>query len=187
MIAVRAVLLLGVVLLLGGCRGCTSSRPPIHLNPNMDHQPAYRPQAASAFFYDGAAMRTPVPGTVAREEPVAVDAAVTGRGADGEPVAALPVAVDAELIARGGERYGIYCAPCHGERADGKGMLYRRSQVTSADLLAEKTRTMPDGQLFETVTQGFGLMPGYRSQIPAHDRWAIVAYVRHLQQGGERR
>ena len=49
-----------------GCaRGCTSSRPPIHLNPSMDDQPKVRPQAASSFFYNGASMREPVPGTVA--------------------------------------------------------------------------------------------------------------------------
>ena len=48
-----------------GCaRGCTSSRPPIHLNPSMDDQPKVRPQTASTFFYDGASMRQPVPGTV---------------------------------------------------------------------------------------------------------------------------
>ena len=52
--------------LLGCARGCTSSRPPIHIVPNMDWQPKVKAQAESGFFYDGAAMRTPVPGTVAR-------------------------------------------------------------------------------------------------------------------------
>ena len=50
---------------LTGCaRGCTSSRPPIHLNPSMDDQPKVLTQTASTFFYDGASMRQPVPGTV---------------------------------------------------------------------------------------------------------------------------
>ncbi len=55
--------------LLGCARGCTSSRPPIHIVPNMDWQPKVKAQAESDFFYDGAAMRTPVPGTVARGQP----------------------------------------------------------------------------------------------------------------------
>ena len=60
------VLVLTSVVALSGCaRGCTSSRPPIHINPSMDDQPKVRPQTASNFFYDGASMRTPVPGTVA--------------------------------------------------------------------------------------------------------------------------
>ena len=63
---VLGALALTSVFALAGCaRGCTSSRPPIHLNPSMDDQPKVRPQAASTFFYNGASMREPVPGTVA--------------------------------------------------------------------------------------------------------------------------
>jgi mono/diheme cytochrome c family protein len=173
------------LLALGGCRGCTSSSPPIHLNPNMDVQPKVKPQSASAFFYDGSGMRTPVAGTVAREDPVALDAAVTGMGADGKPVASSPIEVTPELVARGRARFAIFCLPCHGERADGNGMLKQRAGVQSANLLEERIRQMPDGQIFDTVTNGFGLMPGYRYPIPAHDRWAIIAYVRQLEQGGK--
>jgi mono/diheme cytochrome c family protein len=128
-------------------------------------------------------MRSPVEGTVAREDPVAIDALVTGKGPDGEPVAASPVAVTPALLARGHDRFGIYCTPCHGERGDGKGMLNQRAGVKSADLHEERIRTMPDGQIFDTVTNGLGLMPGYRYPISAHDRWAIIAYVRQLQSG----
>ena len=59
-----ALALISAVGVTGCARGCTSSRPPIHLNPSMDDQPKVRPQAASSFFYNGAAMREPVPGTV---------------------------------------------------------------------------------------------------------------------------
>ena len=59
-------LLLAAVLVLAGCRGMTSSKPPIHPNPSMFNQPKARPQSESDFFYDGANMRAPVPGTVAR-------------------------------------------------------------------------------------------------------------------------
>jgi hypothetical protein len=31
------------------------------------------------------------------------------------------------------------------------------------------------------MTNGFGSMPDYASQIPPRDRWAIVAYIRALQ------
>jgi len=62
---------------LAGCRGMTSTKPPVHLNPSMDNQPKARAQSESDFFYDGASMRPPVPGTVARGELRAVGA-VTG-------------------------------------------------------------------------------------------------------------
>ena len=40
---------------------------------------------------------------------------------------------------------------------------------------------MPAGYIFEVITKGYGGMPDHASQIPAVDRWRIVAYVRALQ------
>jgi len=37
------------------------------------------------------------------------------------------------------------------------------------------------GYIFNVMTEGFGIMPDYASQIPARDRWCIVAYIRALQ------
>ena len=89
-------------LAVSGCaRGCTSSRPPIHLNPSMDDQPKVRPQTASTFFYNGASMRDPVPGTVAigglRED----GPFFTGKGANDQFVTTIPVTVDETLVERG--------------------------------------------------------------------------------------
>ena len=93
--------LVAVVALTGCARGCTSSRPPIHLNPSMDDQPKVLPQTASRFFYDGASMRQPVPGTIPigglkEDEPF-----FTGKGADGQFVATSPVTVNEALVERG--------------------------------------------------------------------------------------
>jgi len=40
---------------------------------------------------------------------------------------------------------------------------------------------MPAGYFFDVATNGFGVMPEYRSQVPPDDRWRIVAYIRALQ------
>ena len=63
-----ALLALAALTLTGCMRGCTSPRPPIHLNPNMDYQPRVNSQQESGFFYDGVAMREPIAGTIARGE-----------------------------------------------------------------------------------------------------------------------
>src|SRR5687768_10231466 len=89
-----ALALASVVALTGCARGCTSSRPPIHLNPSMDDQPKVRPQTASGFFYNGASMREPVPGTIPIGGLQEDGAFFTGKGADGQFVAAIPVTVD---------------------------------------------------------------------------------------------
>jgi mono/diheme cytochrome c family protein len=182
----RASRLLGVialtsVVILAGCaRGCTSSRPPIHLNPSMDDQPKVRPQAASTFFYNGASMREPVPGTVPIGGLKEDTAFFTGKGADGQFVAAIPHPVDEAVLERGRQRYVIYCQPCHDARGDGKGILFQRANVPTATFHQDKILKYPDGQIFDIMSNGQGLMPAYRWPIPPADRWAIVAYIREL-------
>ena len=46
-----------LAVLLFGCRGSESGKPPIHLNPNMDLQGKYKAQEESKFFADGRTMR----------------------------------------------------------------------------------------------------------------------------------
>lgn len=175
------VLVLACIPLSGCVRGCTMSHPPIHPNPSMDDQPKVRPQAASAFFYNGQGMREPVPGTVAmgelREDPVFY----TGKNAAGQFVASIPVAVDDALMQRGQQRYAIYCQPCHDARGDGKGILFQRANVPTATFHQEKILKYADGQLFDIITNGSGLMPAYKWPIPPADRWAIIAHVRDLE------
>jgi mono/diheme cytochrome c family protein len=171
-----------------GCaRGCTSSRPPIHLNPSMDDQPKVLSQTASTFFFNGSSMREPVPGTIPigglKEDP----AFFTGKSADGQFVATIPMAMDEALLERGRQRYQIYCQPCHDARGDGKGILFQRGNVPTATFHQEKILKYADGQIFDIMTNGQGLMPSYRWPIPPADRWAIIAHVRELQRDRQAR
>jgi mono/diheme cytochrome c family protein len=182
-----ALALTSICALTGCARGCTSSRPPIHLNPSMDDQPKVLPQAASAFFFDGTATRLPVPGTIPIGGLKEDAAFFTGKGANDQFVATIPVTVDEAGLERGRQRYVIYCQPCHDARGDGKGILFQRGNVPTATFHQEKIYKYPDGQLFDIITNGSGLMPAYRWPIPPSDRWAIVAYVRGLQRDRQAR
>ena len=176
------VLAMCSMVFVSGCaRGCTSNRPPIHLNPSMDNQPKVRAQSSSPFFFNGASMREPVPGTVAIGGLKEDGPFFTGRGADGRFIASIPHPVDDPLVARGRDRYRIYCQPCHDARGDGKGILFQRGKVPTASFHQDKIQQYPDGQIFDVITNGQGLMASYRWPITPADRWAIVAYVRQLQ------
>jgi hypothetical protein len=146
----------------------------------MDDQPKVRPQTASKFFYDGQSMRQPVPGTVPIGGLKEDTAFFTGKGADGRFVETIPVTVDEALLERGRQRYVIYCQPCHDARGDGKGILFQRGNVPTASFHQEKVLNYRDGYLFDVITNGTGLMAGYRWPIPPADRWAIIAHVREL-------
>ncbi len=168
-------------------RVATSPRPRIHLVPDMDNQPRYEAQQANPLFADGRAMRPPVPGTVAVEDPVEPGPLETGRDGDGW-VAVNPLPVTLALLERGRERFGIHCAPCHGLDGYGDGIVAVRAErlqegtwVPPASLHTGTVRSRPDGRIFDTITHGTRNMPAYGAQIPVRDRWAIVAYVRALQ------
>jgi mono/diheme cytochrome c family protein len=173
------------VMVVAGKRGDMSRRPPIELFPDMDRQPKLRPQAANTFFKDGLSSQLPVAGTVARGSAYQDSPENTGKIAGTTNwVATIPIPVTQQMLARGQGRYNINCAPCHGAQGDGKGITGRFGMAVIADLHDAVTRKVPqqsDGEIFNTISYGKGLMQPYAANITIEDRWAIVAYVRALQ------
>jgi mono/diheme cytochrome c family protein len=164
-----------------------SPQPRIHLIPDMDNQPRFKSQQGNDLFADGRAMRPPVEGTVARGRLNEDDAFIRGIG-DGDWSTELPVELDAALLERGRERYGAFCAPCHGLAGYGDGIVSKRAEglqegtwIPPSSLHTELVRSRPVGHLYNSITHGIRTMPAYGSQIPESDRWAIVGYVRALQ------
>jgi hypothetical protein len=169
-------------LLLVGCyQGRPSKDEPIHLNPNMDKQPKYRPQAESNFFEDGSTMRTPVEGTVARGELKEDSRYYYGKDDNGEYIKVLPIDIDMSLLLRGQNRFNIYCSPCHSRVGDGRGIVVENGMVPPTSYHLDRLREAPDGQIFDVITNGLRNMPPYKYQVSVEDRWAIVAYFRALQ------
>lgn len=177
--------LLIVLALVAAVTGCLqerpSEKPPIHLNPNMDTQPKYKAQRESKFFEDHSAMRMPVAGTVAAGSLKEDTRYYAGKEANGALVRKSPVPVTAELLQRGRERFNIYCAPCHSQVGDGKGMVVQRGLLPPPSFHEARLVTVEDGHFYDVITNGIRNMPSYKHQVPVADRWAIVAYVRALQ------
>ena len=95
---------------------------------------------------------------------------------------AKPPAVDAQLLARGQERYDIYCSPCHGLSGNGDGMIVQRGFPAPPSYHTARLRAAPAQHFFDVITNGYGVMYSYASRVEPRDRWAIVAYVRALQE-----
>lgn len=180
----RFLVLLCALLVLVSCgRGRYSEKPPLHLNPNMDSQDKYKAQSESHFFVDGASMRTPVEGTVARGELREDDAYYRGKDAAGNFLAKAPMDFTPEMVTRGAERFQIYCSACHGVNADGKGkILYYNYPIPPANFLSERIHNLSDGHMFNAISAGWLNMPNLSAQVSVSDRWAIISYIRSLQQ-----
>ncbi|HVK88360.1 MAG TPA: quinol:electron acceptor oxidoreductase subunit ActD [Kofleriaceae bacterium] len=170
-------------------RNSHSNKPHIHIFADMDFQPKYKSDQAMDLFADGRANRGQIDGTVARGHLNADDVLFRGLNG-GEWALEFPKAVEVNeaLAKRGQERFNIYCAPCHGYDGRGNGSIPQRVAAgggawAAQDLVkpAGSAVQMPNGQLFNTISNGFNTMPGYAAQITPADRWAIVLYVRALQ------
>ena len=184
----RLSLLVLAAAALAGCRGMTSDAPPIHPNLNMDYVQRFEAQEPNQFFADGAAMRQPVAGTIARGN-LRTDANAPfyyGRNADGSYVEAIQAPVTPALLERGQERYNIFCTPCHGLAGDGRGIVAVGNGGLGYGFAVpsyhtEALRERSDGYLYDVIQNGINTMPSYGHEMLAADRWAIVAYVRSLQ------
>jgi mono/diheme cytochrome c family protein len=156
-------------LLLAGCR------------QDMHDQPKYEPYEASPFFADSTSARPLPEGTVARGTLREDEAYFTGFTADDRLVRRLPIEVTPKALQRGRATFEAFCAPCHDRAGTGLGMVVRRGFKQPPSYHQDRLRNEADGYFFDVMTNGFGQMPSYATQISVADRWAVVAYVRALQ------
>jgi mono/diheme cytochrome c family protein len=148
---------------------------------DMHVQPRFNPLARNDFFADQRSARPLVEGTVARGD-LREDAYFYTGKIGSNPGNYFPFTVDEKILARGRERFNVFCAPCHSRLGDGNGFIPSRGFPRKPPSYhIERLRQAPVGYFFDVMTNGFGLMPDYASQIPPKDRWAIVAYIRALQ------
>ncbi len=166
-----------------------SDSPRIHLIQDMDSQPKYKAQRENPFFADNRADRPAIDGTVAVGEAREDDKLYKGReGGAWARTFPSQIALNDATMERGRQRFGIYCTPCHGQIGLGDGMVAKRADslaqgtwIPPTNMTQDYLRSMPVGQLFNSISNGIRNMPGYASQIKTEDRWAIIMYVRALQ------
>jgi len=145
------------------------------LKQDMAQQPKNRPLSPSDFFTDGRSARPLVENTVARGSVLEDELAVS------KDSNVFPLPLNLELLERGEDRYKIFCTPCHGLQGDGNGMVAMRGMKHPPSYHQDRLRQVPNGYVYDVITNGFGAMLGYSAQLAPRDRWAIVAYVRALQ------
>lgn len=100
----------------------------------------------------------------------------------------VPFKVDDALLRDGRTQFNIHCAVCHGKSGYGNGLVSQRALaleqgtwVPPTSIHSPHLLDQPDGQLFNSITNGVRKMPAYGHQIAPRERWAIVAYLRAMQ------
>lgn len=136
----------------------------------------------------------PVAGTVARgnELPFHIKKDAPGDSTNYVASKAVqnPIAPLNEKEMKEAERlYLINCGICHGPKLDGNGPLYKDGNgpypAKPAQLVGSaQYESMPEGQMFYSVTYGKNLMGPYGSQLSTKQRWSIIHYIKAKQGKG---
>lgn len=94
------------------------------------------------------------------------------------------------VLARGEVMYDRVCVVCHGPTGVGAqaNIIDKHPVLIAYDLAGPRVQAYSDQYIYGMIRVGRGLMPPWGHQIRPADRWAIVNYVRKLQDdfnGGE--
>jgi mono/diheme cytochrome c family protein len=129
----------------------------------------------------GMAMQQPPDGTVPVDT-VAGDPLLTTGVAAGRWAERIPMRFDRAFVEEGRARFDVFCATCHGVTGDGNSLVADKMSLRKPPSLQDaRIRAFPSGRVFQTIREGYGVMPSYAVQLSIHDAWAVVAYVRALQ------
>ncbi len=152
--------------------------------PDMAHSLAYKTYTESEAMPNNQTMQKPVEGTIPRDlvpyRYYEFDETEERPGKELEN----PIEVNQQVLDEGKYLYGIFCMQCHGEAGDGQGFLYtsKKYTVQPRSLIEESVMVQTGGQIYHTISAGYGVMGQHASLIRPEDRWKIVAYVEKMIQ-----
>ncbi len=179
----KVIFLLLVAIILFGCDR-NRNNPGWDYFPDMFYSTAYETFTKNPNFKDGLTMRVPVSGTVPRNYiPFNYTIDPESRVRAGNELV-NPVHSTEEAIIRGKVVYSAFCAGCHGITGEGNGLLYEKGlyQLKPRPLINDIAVKLKDGEIFHSITLGFGSMGAHGAQIGYEDSWKLVLYIRKLQE-----
>lgn len=174
------------VTLLGGCTRIEFALGRIPFLAFMRNAPFFDPyEAPRPLPPNSVPFLSPagdVPAPIEASERAFNDFAATPEGRN-------PFPVDSAFLALGAKMFDRHCMVCHGPAGRGDGPIVQtdaaqqKYPLRPPDLTAPTTVARSDGYLYGLIRAGRGLMPAYGPRTTHAERWAIVAWIRQLQQG----
>ncbi|HEY2348964.1 MAG TPA: c-type cytochrome [Puia sp.] len=165
--------------------------------PDMAYSRAYEtysvtPEQREALLKKGIHFSNrPVAGTLKRGALIPFDIPMDAAGDTANYVASKSVknplsGLDEATMTEASRLYLVNCGICHGTKLDGNGPLYRGGDgpfpAKPATLVGDaKYESMPEGQMYYSVTYGKNKMGSYASQLDTRQRWMVISYIKSKQ------
>ena len=175
----KSILVLIILFSIGSCDR-DRNHPGWDYFPDMFYSSAYETYSRNPNFPDGKTMREPVKGTVPREInsfPYTLDEGERAR-AGKELVNSMKPSE--EILAQGKHIYTVFCMGCHGIDGNGTGKLFKSGlyPLKPRSLVNDVARNLKDGEIYYSITLGFGSMGPHGAQIKPEDRWKLISFIR---------
>ena len=158
-----------------------NSKPNYQYMPNMYQTVSYEPYGAYDVFVNEQEAKLPVEGTVSRGwKPYEYENSPEGYAA-AKANFENPLPYTEENLNKGEALYTIYCAVCHGDKGDGKGILVEREKILGIPSYDDVGRAITEGSVYHVMYYGLNAMGSYASQTSIEERWLIDHYVMKLK------
>lgn len=183
---------IGLALAITSCNDVRREPGKIYM-PDMAYSRAYETYADHSNLLAKGINYTnqPVKGTVARGEELPFQISKDLAGDTTNYILAKQVknpidSLSANDLKEAERLYLVNCGICHGPKLDGNGPLYKGGEgpypAKPATLVGDvKYESMPEGQMFYSVTYGKNLMGSYASQLSRKQRWMVIKYIKTKQ------
>lgn len=174
------VIIIGSLIIFSGCSR-DKKQPGYEIFPDMVHSVAFEAFSENPLTKDGKTMMLPPERSIARGYmPFSY-----GKGDEEAERAGRelknPLLASDKVLARGKHGYDNYCLICHGPEGQGDGPLIPKFP-NPPSLTNKGIKAYADGRLYHVITKGYGDMPSHEVQLRDKDRWAVVHYIRYIQQ-----
>lgn len=173
------IMIIGGTLLLASC--FNKREPNYRFMPNMYESVAYETYQQANVFPNQMEAQQPVENTISRGHmPYQYENTQQGyQLAKSELKNPLQENASEQDLKQGEQLYNIYCAVCHGEKGDGKGILVEREKFLGVPNY--KDRDITQGSIYHVIYYGINSMGSYVNQLNEKERWQVSLYVEHLR------
>ena len=165
-----------------------NDKPNYQYMPDMYKPVGYETYGEYDIFVNGQEAKLPVEGTIPRGW-MPYDYENTPDGmANAKANLENPIPYTEDNLNEGKALYTIYCAVCHGDKGDGKGILTEREKILGVPSYDDAGRAITEGSVYHVIYYGLNSMGSYAVQTSEEERWKITHYVMNLKnelEGGE--
>jgi mono/diheme cytochrome c family protein len=173
-------------LLFSSCSRNNPDSSGVEYMPDMYRSPSYEDNSVNGFYTDSMTDRPPVKGTV----PVGFTPDPFPNTPEGWTNASQflkdPFAASPEIQAEGKDLFNLYCIHCHGKEGMGDGAVGQKLPGPPPPYSGAQLKNITEGEMYQTLEYGKGLMGSHASQLTVDERWKIIRYVQVLQKLGQK-